>query len=177
MQRLASRLATARYTPAIPCSTRLALPVASRTYTSSSSPKSSEKPSAQSGGSRSKEATEKGSSPTGGILGGGNRDTGSSHNGNGPTDSVVPDELANGDLRGRTGGGKPLSTSQNPPKQPKVYSQGLPGGDAKLTKEQQAEVDKHNREFDSKHDRAQPADEDKVDPKFWSDKKNGTGSS
>ncbi|KAM7183112.1 hypothetical protein V8F20_012742 [Naviculisporaceae sp. PSN 640] len=174
MQRLASRLATARCTPAF-TSTRLAIPVSARTYGSSSSPKSAEKASAQSGGSRSKEATEKGSSPTGGILGGNKDNIPNEESSSAPTEGIVPDELANGSVRGRTGGGEALSSSQDAPKKPKVDSHSLPGGDPKLTKEQQKEVDEHNREFEAKHGRAQPAEDDKVDPKYWSNKGKETG--
>ena len=42
----------------------------------------------------------------------------------------------------------------------------------KLNKEQQAEVDEHNRDFEAKHGKAGPAGDDKVDKSFWS----GTGS-
>lgn len=173
MQRLVSRLAAAR-SPIIP-STRLSIPISARTYGTSSSPKSAEKASAQSGGSRSKEATEKGSSPTGGILGGRKDKLAQQDNSNAPTEGIVPDELANGRVRGRTGGGEPLSSSRHPPRKPKVDSHSLPGGDAKLTKEQQAEVDEHNREFEAKHGRAQSAEDDKVDPKYWSNKGKETG--
>lgn len=129
----------------------------SRTY-ATSSPKEAEQASAQSGGSRSKDAA-----------------------------------------KGRTGGGEPLSSSENPPPQPKIqYVQrpytshapeqlhchmlrdssltdtwnsnaSVPGtGKDKLTKEQQEEVDRHNADFDKKHDRANPAADDKVDKGFWS---------
>ncbi|KAK3986515.1 hypothetical protein QBC44DRAFT_138902 [Cladorrhinum sp. PSN332] len=109
-----------------------------------------EEASAQSGGSRSKEAVETGKSPTAGIL---------------------PDALADGDARGRTGGGKPLASSHHPPAQPKISNGSVPGSKPKLTKEQQAEVDKHNEEFEAKHGRASPAENDKVNKSFWS----GTG--
>ncbi|KAK3390001.1 hypothetical protein B0H63DRAFT_464638 [Podospora didyma] len=120
----------------------------SRTY-ASSSPKSAEEASAQSGGSRGKDTTasEKDSSPT---------------------DGVVPDSLSEGGARGRTGGGKPLESSHSPPAQPKIHNQSVPGSHAKLTKEQQAEVDQHNKEFEEKHGKAQPASDDKVDKSFWS---------
>jgi hypothetical protein len=36
------------------------------------------------------------------------------------------------------------------------------------SKEKQAEVEQHNREFEQGHDRASKAGEDKVDKKFWS---------
>ncbi|KAK4159290.1 hypothetical protein QBC43DRAFT_131963 [Cladorrhinum sp. PSN259] len=109
-----------------------------------------EKASANSGGSRSKEAVETGKSPTAGIL---------------------PDTLADGDARGRTGGGEPLASSHHPPAQPKISNASVPGTKPNLTKEQQAEVDEHNREFEAKHGRASPAENDKVNKSFWS----GTG--
>lgn len=71
--------------------------------------------------------------------------------------------------KGRTGGGEPLSSSRNPPPQPKITNASVPGeGRDKLTKEQQDEVDRHNAEFEKKHDRASTAGEDKVDKGFWS---------
>ncbi|GAB1318530.1 hypothetical protein MFIFM68171_08740 [Madurella fahalii] len=120
-----------------------------RAYNTSSSPKSAEEPSATSGGSRSKEAVETGSSPTAGVI---------------------PDPLAEGDMRGRTGGGKPLESSRSAPPQPKISNSSVPGERPKLTEEQKAEVDAHNRDFESKHGRAEKADDDKVDKAFWSGK-------
>ncbi|KAL1839890.1 hypothetical protein VTJ49DRAFT_1025 [Mycothermus thermophilus] len=113
-----------------------------------SSPKSAEGPSATSGGSRSKEAVETGSSPTAGAI--------------------LPDALATGDVRGATGGGPPLESSRSPPPQPKITNASVPGHKVQLTPEQQAEVDEHNREFEKKHGRADPAENDKVDKSFWS---------
>jgi len=97
---------------------------------SSSKPKSPEVSSANSGGSRSKEAKETGSSPTGGEVGGG------SGSGSG------------------SGGASP-----------KMHDTKLPGEDSK---EKQAGVEEHNREFEKRHDRAAKAEDDKVDKKFWS---------
>ncbi|KAL0935876.1 uncharacterized protein CTRU02_208090 [Colletotrichum truncatum] len=54
------------------------------------------------------------------------------------------------------------------PPQPKISNASVPGQGEKLTKEQQREVDEHNRDFEEKHDRAQPASDDKVNKKFWS---------
>ncbi|KAF9873680.1 hypothetical protein CkaCkLH20_08790 [Colletotrichum karsti] len=55
----------------------------------------------------------------------------------------------------------------NPP-QPKITNSSVPGqGPDKLTEEQKREVDEHNRDFEKKLDRAQPAADDKVDKKFW----------
>jgi len=87
-----------------------------------------------------------------------------------PTEGVVPDGLAQGEALGRTGGGKPLDSSHAPPPQPKIYNASVHGGTAELTKEQQAEVDAHNREFEAKHGRGQAAATDKVDKSFWSGK-------
>ena len=186
MQRFTSRLA--RAAPASLSTARLALPIASRaqshiisnqsslarTYGTTSSPKQAEDASAQSGGSRSKIATETGSSPTGGTIEEGGpapeKSSQSADNGNSPTEGVVPDELANGDARGRTGGGQSLEDSHHAPQPPKVDSFSLPGGKIHLTKEQQAEVDEHNRDFEAKHGKAQPAEADKVDAKFWGNK-------
>ncbi|KAG8160464.1 hypothetical protein KVR01_010000 [Diaporthe batatas] len=118
--------------------TGVALPISARRHYASSAPKKAEQASAQSGGSRSKDA----------IL--------------------SADPLAGDGAKGRTGGGEPLSSSENPPPQPKINNASIPGqGRDKLTKEQQEEVDRHNAEFEKKHDRASPAAEDKVDKNFW----------
>jgi hypothetical protein len=88
--------------------------------------KNPEDVSAQSGGSRSKEAKETGSSPTGG-------------------------EIADG-------GKSQIGAS------PKVHDRSEPGtGD----EGKKAEVEQHNKEFKQRHDRAQEAESDKVDKKFW----------
>ncbi|KAK3306397.1 uncharacterized protein B0T15DRAFT_552175 [Chaetomium strumarium] len=116
---------------------------------STSSPKSAERASANSGGSRSKEAKETGSSPTAGAI---------------------PDALSEGDMRGATGGGTPLDSSHDAPPQPKISNASVPGSRPQLTPEQQAEVDEHNRDFENKHGKAQPAGDDKVDKSFWSGK-------
>ncbi|KAK0718560.1 hypothetical protein B0T26DRAFT_713598 [Lasiosphaeria miniovina] len=118
-----------------------------RSYGTHSSPKKAEEASAQSGEPRGRDAAEQ--EPT-------------------PTAGVVPDELAGGDALGRTGGGEPLESSKSPPAQPKISNASVPGHKAKLTKEQQAEVDEHNRDFESKHGKAHAAGDDKVDEKFWS---------
>ncbi|KAK3290471.1 uncharacterized protein B0H64DRAFT_412439 [Chaetomium fimeti] len=115
----------------------------------SSAPKSAEEASAASGGSRSKEAVETGSSPTGGPI---------------------PDGLAQGDARGRTGGGPALDSSVHPPAQPRISNASVPGERPDLSAEQQAEVDEHNRDFENKHGKAEPAADDKVDKSFWSGK-------
>lgn len=111
-----------------------------------SSPKEAEEASAQSGGSRSKDAAEAAAaSADGGDVG----------------------------AKGRTGGGEPLESSENAPARPKVHNAKVPlgGGRDNLTKEQQEEVDRHNADFEKKHDRASKAAEDKVDKDFWK----GTG--
>jgi hypothetical protein len=82
--------------------------------------------SAQSGGSRSKEAKETGASPTGGEVGDG-------------------------------------SGSENSGAEAKIQG----GVGAKERAEERADVEQHNREFERRHDRAQPAEDDKVDKKFW----------
>ena len=148
--------------------------------TTTSSPKSSEDASAQSGGSRSKEAAETGSSPTGGKIQNapeGKNKSSSSSNSSGQSNTstssssdkfAIPDALANGDARGRTGGGPPLSSSHHSaPPQPKISNASVPGEKPKLTKEQQAEVDEHNRDFEAKHGKGERAEDDKVNPKFW----------
>ncbi|KAK9774205.1 hypothetical protein AB5N19_13771 [Seiridium cardinale] len=93
--------------------------------------------SAESGGARSKEAKETGSSPTGGSIG----------------------EGKGGEaLKGPQGDGAP---------QPKIHNQSVSGQNQELSKEQKREVDEHNKEFEKRHDRAAPASDDKVDQKFW----------
>lgn len=123
-------------------------------HTSTSSPKSAEGASAESGGSRSKSAAESSSSS-------------SSSDSNNP--GAMPDSLSDHDMRGSTGGGKPLESSQNAPKQPKVWNHSVSGSEPGkgLTEEQQREVDEHNADFEKKHDRASPAEDDRVDKSFW----------
>lgn len=73
--------------------------------------------------------------------------------------------------KGRTGGGEPLgSSSENAVPKPKISNNSVPGvnTDGELTKEQKEEVDRHNKDFDAKHDHSEVAPGDKVDKKFWS---------
>ncbi|KAJ4416995.1 hypothetical protein N0V82_006444 [Gnomoniopsis sp. IMI 355080] len=108
-----------------------------RTY-ATSAPKEAEEASAQSGGSRSKDAVE-------------NKSAWNST-----------------EAKGRTGGGDSLEASENPPPRPKIHNASVPGaGRNKLTKEQQEEVDRHNADFEKKHDRASAAEDDKVNKHFW----------
>ncbi|KAI0009015.1 hypothetical protein F4779DRAFT_584132 [Xylariaceae sp. FL0662B] len=103
-------------------------------------PKSPENASAQSGGSRSKEATETGGSPTGG-------------------------EIANAASRK---GGEALKGPQGPgAPRPKIHNQSVPGVREGLNEEQKREVERHNRDFEKRHDRASASPDDKVDKKFW----------
>ena len=88
--------------------------------------------------------------------------------GSGPGASDLPDSLADGSARGRTGGGEPLDSSKNAPPQPKIFNASVRASGQDLTEEQQEEVDRHNAEFDKKHDRAAAASGDLVDKKFWS---------
>ncbi|TEA13271.1 hypothetical protein C8034_v004048 [Colletotrichum sidae] len=53
----------------------------------------------------------------------------------------------------------------SPPK-PKVSNASVTDP-SKLSDEQKREVEEHNKDFDAKHDRSQPAEDDKVDKKFW----------
>lgn len=150
MNRLALRIRGTQLR-ALPISTRATAAVTSipiRGY-ATSSPKEAEEASAQSGGSRSKDAVE---------------ERGQVEMGENPTE----DRLAKGGVPGRTGGGEPLASSENAPPRPKVNNASVPGeGKNNLSKEQQEEVDEHNRDFEKKHDRASPAAEDKVDKGFW----------
>ncbi|KAI1849449.1 hypothetical protein JX266_004944 [Neoarthrinium moseri] len=105
--------------------------------------------SASSGGSRSKQATETGSSPTGGEIksqGGGEGSQASRNGGEA--------------LKGPQGDGAP---------KPKLYNQAMPGDKVKsgLSDEQKKEVEDHNADFEKRHDRASPASNDKVDKSFW----------
>lgn len=101
------------------------------------SEKSPEEASAQSGGSRSKEAVETGSSPTGGKIEG---------------------KPGGEGLKGPQGAGAP---------QPKIHNQSVPGVKPGLTDEQKQEVERHNKDFEKKHDMADSAPQDKVNKKFW----------
>jgi hypothetical protein len=85
------------------------------------------------------------------------------------------DGLAEGDAKGRTGGGEPLdASSRNAPPQPKVSNQSIPGNQTdSLTEEQKREVEEHNKEFDERHDRGNTAPGDKVDKKFWGGAQHG----
>ncbi|KAK0620614.1 hypothetical protein B0T14DRAFT_521814 [Immersiella caudata] len=136
-------------TACLPAANRI---TSTRSY-ATSSPKEAEKASTQSGGSRSKDAAE---------------DAAAKGSESSPTEGVVPDRLAEGGAKGRTGGGEPLESSHAPPPKPKIYNASVHGGTSKMTKEQKEEVDAHNREFEKKHGRAQPASEDKVNKSFWS---------
>lgn len=83
-------------------------------------------------------------------------------------ENPTEDRLAKDGATGRTGGGEPLASSENAPPRPKINNASVPGeGKNNLSKEQQEEVDEHNRDFEKKHDRASPAAEDKVDKGFW----------
>ncbi|KAF5018663.1 hypothetical protein F66182_9338 [Fusarium sp. NRRL 66182] len=85
------------------------------------------------------------------------------------------DGLAEGNAKGRTGGGEALdASSKNAPPQPKVSNQSIPGNQTDtLTEEQKREVEEHNRDFDEKHDRGNRAPDDKVDKKFWGGERHG----
>ncbi|GAW12706.1 hypothetical protein ANO14919_020760 [Xylariales sp. No.14919] len=109
----------------------------------SSGNSSEEQASAQSGGSRSKEAVETGRSPTAGQI----------------------PSSGNGTARG----GEALKGPQgkNAP-QPKILNQSANGAKPGLTDEQKREVERHNQDFEQKHDRAESAPQDKVDKRFWS---------
>ena len=137
------------HAPARGLATRSSVPATVRSAAlyrpyATSGPKKAEEASAQSGGSRSMDAETK---DTGGGL----------------NDSLSDPEP----VKGRTGGGEPLKASKNAPPQPKIHNASVPGNGEGLTEEQKKEVEKHNAEFDKKHDRAAPASEDKVDDKYW----------
>lgn len=158
MHRSLVRLATPRLSllPPLPRSLPLSLrvpraPSGAAFASTSSSPKKAEEASAQSGGSRSKDFKEEAESQD------------AKHTGS----ASLHDSLSDRDARGRTGGGKPLDSSDHAPAQPKIWNASAPGDREKLTEEQKADVDQHNKEFEEKHDRASPAEDDKVDKAFW----------
>ncbi|KAL8375848.1 hypothetical protein RB595_007123 [Gaeumannomyces hyphopodioides] len=133
-----------------------------RTYATTSAPKESEGPSAESGGSRSKDAAEDAVAVAA-----------ANGNSNSTTDPATAgiDTLAERSAKGQTGGGEPLeSTSENAPPKPKISNASVPGnsGMDSLTEEQRREVEEHNRDFEKRHDRATPAKEDQVHKDFWS---------
>jgi hypothetical protein len=165
MQRFTSALRLRALRPSTLPRTTPALPITSLRNASTSAPKSAEGASAESGGSRSKSAAESQSSS-------------STSASNGANPGAMPDSLSDGDMRGRTGGGKPLDASLHAPAQPKVWNHAVSGkkpGEG-LTEEQQAEVDEHNRDFEKKHDRANlTSEDDRVDKSFWGKRDGGSG--
>lgn len=109
-----------------------------------------EQASAQSGGSRSKVAIETGGSPTAGQI---------------PNRGNADGEPSNGTAYG----GEALKGPQGKDApQPKILNQSANAVKSGLTDEQKREVERHNQEFEKKHDRAESAPRDKVDKKFWS---------
>jgi len=160
MQRFTSAFRLRALRPSSVPRTTPSLPITTIRNTSTSAPKSAESASAESGGSRSKSAAESRSSSASAASNPG----------------AMPDSLSDGDMRGRTGGGKPLDASDHAPPQPKVWNHAVSGktpGEG-LTEEQKAEVDEHNRDFEKKHDRANPAENDKVDKNFWAGRDGGS---
>ncbi|KAI1503571.1 hypothetical protein F5X99DRAFT_374787 [Biscogniauxia marginata] len=112
----------------------------SKSMKEASGEESPEEASAQSGGSRSKEATETGGSPTGGSI------------------ANAASQKGGEALKGPQGKGAPS---------PKIHNQGMPGTKQGLSDEQKQEVERHNKDFEKRHDRAEPAADDKVDKNFW----------
>lgn len=151
--------ATVPLSRAIPAATALPI-VVPRTY-ATSAPKSAEGPSAQSGGARSKDAAEEANAKAEEA----NEGPAENESPSTPSEQVGSEQPA----LGRTGGGEPLDASENPPPRPKVYNSAVPGSgkDPKLSPEQQEEVDRHNKDFEKRFDRAESAQDDKVDKKFW----------
>lgn len=166
-------------TPCSPSPIRAAARAHGTGHKTTSSPKSAEEASATSGGSRSKEAVETGSSPTAGAIPDTGADADAAAAGS-DVEAPPPDRAGDGstggggggrtpDARGRTGGGPPLASSHAAPAPPKISNASVPGGrPPRLSPEQQAEVDEHNRDFESSHGKADPAEDDKVDKDFWS---------
>ncbi|KAH8173645.1 hypothetical protein LIA77_07900 [Sarocladium implicatum] len=91
-----------------------------------------------------------------------------------PSDNpgAMPDGLSERPAKGATGGGDKLgSSAEGAPPKPKILSASVKGvnGQEGMSEEQKSEVERHNKEFEEKHGRADPAEDDKVDKKFWSD--------
>lgn len=149
---------TAPISRAIPAAATVLPTLIPRTY-ATSAPKSAEGPSAESGGSRSKDAVVEEEEAAAAA------DTANENAGSTPTEQQQEPVL------GRTGGGEPLETSQNPPPKPKVFNSAVHpmGKTSKLSQEQLEEVERHNKDFEQRYDRAGSAEEDKVDKRFWSE--------
>lgn len=113
--------------------------------------------SAQSGGSRSKEAKETGSSPTGGKVGGGGKRQFS-------TSTQRWWASKNQEAEETVQKARQAEKSE-PAAEPKIISDGDPAEGQSAEKKK--EVERHNKEFEERYDRAQPATDDKVDKKFW----------
>ncbi len=65
-------------------------------------------------------------------------------------------------------GGSIGKGKDNTKSSPKIHDRSQPGHGNSESK--QAEVEKHNREFEQRYDRASKAQEEKVDKRFWSGK-------
>jgi len=115
--------------------------------------------SAQSGGSRSKEAKETGSSPTGGKVGGGGKRQFSTSTKQWMASSSSKKEAEETVQKARQ------SETSKEAATPKIISDGDPAEGQSQEKKQ--EVEQHNKEFEERYDRAQPATDNKVDHKFW----------
>ncbi|KAI5859478.1 hypothetical protein GGS23DRAFT_319474 [Durotheca rogersii] len=85
-----------------------------------------------------------------------------------PPKAAEPKVSAAAEAPATSSGGEALKGPQGPGKpQPKIHNQSVPGVMPGLTEAQKREVEQHNREFEQRHDRASPAEDDKVDKKFW----------
>lgn len=73
-----------------------------------------------------------------------------------------------GKTAGGTGRGASLENSQSHRPQPKITDESVPGHQPKLTPEEQAKTDEHNRDFEAHHAKANPQEDDRVDKGFWS---------
>lgn len=137
---------------------------------------SPEDASAESGGSRSKEATETGSSPTGGDIansesqqGGGGSSSGSAAGfGAGSITGGTPKDTSTANAASRRGGEALKGPQGDGTPSPKIHNQSVPGVRQGLNEEQKQEVEQHNREFEKRYDRGNEAPDDKVDKNYWS---------
>ncbi|RYP42409.1 hypothetical protein DL767_000331 [Monosporascus sp. MG133] len=132
---------------------------------------SPEDASAESGGSRSKEATETGGSPTGGKIANAESQHGSGASnggsGAGTTTGGTPNDTSTARAATQKGGEALKGPQGKGAPRPKIHNQSVPAMKSGLSDEQKQEVEKHNEEFEKRYDRGNQAPGDKVDKKFW----------
>ncbi|KUJ20297.1 uncharacterized protein LY89DRAFT_730350 [Mollisia scopiformis] len=102
-----------------------------------------------------------GAGPTKGGSGGSPEEASAQSGGSRSKDAKETGSSPTGGAVGDSGGKSPDKKAASP----RIHDKNVPGHDN--TSDKQAEVEKHNKEFEQGHDRAPPAAEDKVDKKFW----------